>query len=244
MKKRKSTAAQRAALAKGRAALKSRRKKTRKTTRTKSSRVYTKIPKTLEPIIIKEGFMAAKKRKHQKKHKIHGGELLGKSHRKHHRKSRRYHGAIMAGKLDIAGTVQDLAGVAAGAVGSSFVAGMIPVKSAKIKAVVPIALGLFLGMSKFGKSRIMKSAATGALAVGTLSLVKQFFPTLPLLSGADDAVSVAGAIDALKPEERAMLGLAVNGEAMEGEVDGDFEGEVDGDVETYGVDAALSPANI
>jgi hypothetical protein len=236
--KRKMSAAQKAALAKGRAALKKRRyHKARKV----SSRRH--VSPKMEPIIIREGGLSmARKRHHKKRH--YSGGFEGK--RKHYRK-RRYHGIggmLAGGRLDLMGTAQDVGGLAAGAVGSSFVAKMVPVKDARIQAIIPIVLSIVIGMTKLGRSRIMKAAATGALAVGTLSLVKQFFPTLPLLSGAEDAESVAGAIDALPVEERAMLGLAV-----EGSPDADFQegeaGDAISEVETYGVmDAPLSPASI
>ena len=236
-RKRKMSAAQRAALAKGRAIMKAKRK-THRRTRKGSRRVSRYIPKTLEPIIIKEGTMSGRKRKHHRKaRKSYGFEGVRKHHRarRHHRRLR---GDFGIGKVDIMGTAQDVAGLAVGAVGSSFVANMIPIKDAKIKAIVPIALGIGLGMTKFARGRLLKGAAAGAIAVGTLSLVKQFFPTLPLLSGAEDAASVAGAIDALNAEEKALLGLAVDGEGMEG-----FQ-TFGSEAENYVGDASLSPADL
>lgn len=186
------------------------------------------------------------KRKSRKAKKMHGFE--GKARRsrryhglaggKKHRRARRYHGAP---KMDIMGFATDIISVGAGAVGASFIAQKVPVANAKIKALIPIALGLGIGLTKFGRNRMAKSAAGGMIAVGTLSLVKQFFPTVPLLSGADDAETVAGAIDALPEEEKALLGYVVNG--VDGMV---VEGDND-DVETYGVgvlDAPLSPDNM
>ena len=186
------------------------------------------------------------KRKSRKAKKYHGleGKARRRSHKYHgiaggkkHRRARRYHGAP---KIDIMGFATDIISVGAGAVGASFIAQKIPVANAKIKALIPIALGLGIGMTKLGRNRMAKSAAGGMIAVGTLSLVKQFFPTVPLLSGADDAETVAGAIDALPDEEKALLGYVVSG--VDGEV---IQGE--SDVETYGVgvmDAPLSPDNM
>lgn len=185
------------------------------------------------------------KRKSRKAKRYHGVE--GKSRRtrrvhgiaggtKHRRRARRLHGAP---RMDLMGLVTDIVGVGVGAVGASFVAQKLPFPNAKIKALIPIALGLGLGLTKFGRGRVAKSAAGGMIAVGTLSLVKQFFPTIPLLSGADDAETVAGAIDALPDEEKALLGYVMNGEVV--------AGEGNDDVETYGVgvlDAPLSPDTI
>lgn len=169
----------------------------------------------------------AKRKKARKARKISGGMIAG-AKRKVSRKARRYHGGKVrrarrysgASKMDIIGLATDIVAVGAGAVGASFIANKVPVKNAKIKAMIPIALGLGLGLTKFGKSRAAKSAAGGMVAVGTLSLVKQFFPTVPLLTGADDAEGVAGAIAALPDEERALLGYVVNGETAEAELMG------------------------
>jgi hypothetical protein len=181
--------------------------------------------------------MAKRRRKARKVHGIAGGKRRTHKRRyhgiagtKHRSRVRRYHGGI--GKFDVVGLATDIVGVGVGAVGGSFIASKLPIKNAKLKALIPIVLGLGLGMTKFGRGRVAKSAAGGMIAVGTLSLVKQFFPTLPMLTGADDAESVAGAIAALPSEEQALLGMVVNGEVVDG-------------VEQYGyVDAPLSPDNV
>lgn len=185
--------------------------------------------------------MAKRKKSRKARRKYSGLPVAGRRTRK---KVRRYHGAAKArrarryhgaAKLNIVGLATDIIGVGMGAVGGSFIAQKVPVSNGKIKAIIPIALGLGLGMTKYGRSSIAKAAAGGMIAVGTLSLVKQFFPTLPLLTGADDAEGVAGAIEALPDEEMALLGYVVSGENYEG---------VDS-TETYGyVEAPLSPDNI
>lgn len=243
-KRRSLSPAQKAALAKGRAKLHGKGKRTSK----RKKVIRSAVPERLEPIIIKGEKTSMAKRKSRKAKRYHGFE--GKARRtrkasryhglaggKKSRRARRYHGAP---KADILGFATDIISVGAGAVGASFVAQKIPVANAKIKALIPIALGLGIGLTKFGRNRMAKSAAGGMIAVGTLSLVKQFFPTVPLLSGADDAETVAGAIDALPDEEKALLGYVVSG--VDGEV---INGE--DDVETYGVgvlDAPLSPDSI
>lgn len=245
MAKRKLSARQKAALAKGRAALrrlrggvrKIARKITRKARRkARVSRTY--INRAAEPLIIKEGTMAGKKRRSSKRkatrktrHVYVHGSTGSKKVRRHRRRSHGLAGGL--GRLNIMSTVGDMAGLAAGAVGASYVAKMVPVANAKVKALVPIALGLGLGMTRFGRGKMGKAASEGAIAVGTLALVKSFFPTLPLLSGADDAEGVAGAIDALPSEEKALLGLTVQGDGMG--FDTDMAGVID---------APLSPSNV
>lgn len=245
MKKKKRTisAKQRAALARGRAMIHG-RSKARKKKATKTIRYVA--PEKLEPIIIKGGSMA--KRKRRKATKIHG-MIAGKSRRRRSRRMhglegrksrrvRRYHGGG-GSKLNIVALGTEIVGVGVGAVAGSFIAGKIPVPNPKLKAFIPIALGVGLGMTKFGRSPMIKSALAGSIAVGTLALVKSFFPTLPMLTGADDAESVMGAIDNLPDEERALLGMVVSGEVSEGSMEGE-EG-----VETYGVvDAPLSALDV
>lgn len=235
-KKRSLSSAQRAALARGRAALRARRGGRRKVSKSRKTNVRKFVPEKLEPIIIK-GESMAKRKKSRKTRKYHGLPVAG---RKTRRKARRYHGAARtrrarryhgAGKFNVVALATDIIGVGVGAVGASFIAQKIPVSNAKIKALIPIVLGLGLGMTKFGQSSIAKAAAGGMIAVGTLSLVKQFFPTVPMLTGADDAETIAGAIDALPDEEKALLGMVVSG-----------EGEEYPEVSGY-IEAPLSPDN-
>lgn len=239
-KKRTLSPAQRAALARGRASLRARRGGKRKVSRSRKTKIRSFVPEKLEPIIIKGGSIMAKRRKSRKARKYHGIPVAGKRRsrksRRYHgfegrRKARRYHGGA---RLNIIGLATDIVGLGVGAVGGSFIAQKVPVPNAKIKALIPIALGLGLGMTKFGRSSIAKAAAGGMIAVGTLSLVKQFFPTVPLLTGADSAETVAGAIDALPAEEKALLGYVVNGSD-------DFSVEAP---EQYGyIEAPLSPGS-
>jgi hypothetical protein len=74
----------------------------------------------------------------------------------------------------------------AGAIGGAFAAGKLPIANPKLKALVPIALGIGLGMTKFGRKPIMQSVSLGLVAGGTLALVRQFAPQLPMLAGDDE----------------------------------------------------------
>jgi hypothetical protein len=244
-KKRTISAAQRAALARGRAMLSGLKISRRKHKRLSAAKTLRVIPEKLEPIIIKGGSIM-KRRKGRKARKIHG--MAGKSRRhsrrvsglvvsgRRTRRARRYHGSTAGRKLNVAALTTEIVGVGAGAVAGSFIANKVPGVNAKMKAFIPIALGVGIGMTKYGRSPIVKSALAGSIAVGTLALVKAFFPTLPLLTGTDDAESVMGVIDNLPDEEKALLGMVVNPE---------MEGEDDTGVETYGVvDAPLSALDV
>lgn len=243
-RKRTMSAKQKAALAKGRAALKRFHAGKKRTTRKKVARKHT-TKRVHQPIIITEGeIMAGKKRRTsrrkatRKARRMSGVKTRTRYVTRHAKRRTRRHARLGGiGKLNVMETVTDVAGLAAGAIGASYVAKMVPVKNAKIQALIPLALGIGLEMTKFGRGKMGKAVAGGAIAVGTLSLVKQFFPTMPLLSGAEDAESVAGAIDALPDEERAMLGLSVQGAYEDG-----MSGE--GETEYYGVDAPLNPSNV
>ena len=232
---------QKAALAKGRAALARLRKVKihgRKKKSTASRKIRFHAPEQLEPIIIKGGSMARRRTHKRRKthavagalagrrrsHKKYSGALAGTRRRRH--SARRYSGIS---KFDVVGIATDMVGVGVGAVGGSFITSKLPITNAKLKALVPIVIGIGIGMTKLGRNRFVKSALAGSIAVGTLSLVKQFFPSVPLLTGADDAASVAGAIDNLADEEKAMLGYVLNGDGS--------------GVETYGTEAPLSPAS-
>jgi hypothetical protein len=161
----------------------------------------------LEPILIKEGrFMAAHKKQKSSK-KMHGFEGTRKKGKKVYRKkSHAMHGA--GAGFDAGGLAVDLAGLLAGAIGLSFVAGMIPIKNPKLKTLIPLGLGILgLSMPKLSKNRFINRAALGGLAIGGYSLTKQIVPQLPLMGATDTAEGIGYAIQQLPAEEQAILGL-------------------------------------
>ena len=162
--------------------------------------IARKVPKAIESIIITKGentmarkrkttkrrakshlrgeFGLAGKRRKRRKSRLHG-EFMGR--RKH--RARRLHGAGGAVK-GIGSQVMQGVGIGAGAIGGSLVAGLVPIANPKIKSMIPIALGIALGTLKFTKKHaILRSAGAGAIAIGIVSLARQFMPTLPLLAG-------------------------------------------------------------
>jgi hypothetical protein len=88
------------------------------------------------------------------------------------------------------GVISQVAGIAAGAVGASFLTNMaLKNQSNMIKGAAAIAVGMFL--PKFVKGSFGAAAASGAMAAGALGLVKEFAPTmisgnLPMLGYAEN----------------------------------------------------------
>lgn len=154
--------------------------------------------------------MAAHKKHHRKGKKVHGFEGFEGTHHKkkrvQHRVSHVLHGA--GAGFDAGGIAVDLAGLLAGAIGLSFVAGMLPVKNPKMKTLIPLGLGILgLSMPKLAKNRFINRAALGGLAIGGYSLTKQLAPALPLMGATDTAEGIGYAIQQLPAEEQAILGL-------------------------------------
>jgi len=155
--------------------------------------------------------MGKRKRRSRKASGVAGGKRrsrrsYGFEGRKRSRKARRYHGAGGT-RLNVVGIGSDVVGIGAGAVGGSMVAKFVPIADPRIKALIPLILGIVLSTMKFARSRIMQAVATGSMAVGTISLVKQFLPNVPMLAGAASAEDIIASVNQLPAEEKAMLGF-------------------------------------
>lgn len=108
------------------------------------------------------------------------------------------------GKMNIQKTLMDGAMAAAGAVGISAVANMVPIPDPRLKALIPIAGAIILPSLKIVKGDMGKALSMGMLTIGAISLLRQFAPQLPLLAGEDaDYLDYVPGQD----EEMAMLGL-------------------------------------
>jgi hypothetical protein len=181
----------------------------------KRRRSVRRVRENLEPIIIKEGSMGRRKRRKSRKVSGVAGRRSRRSRRTYRgefgrrRRSRRYSGGRGLGGFNPVKTVMEVAGIGAGAVGGSFVAKFVPIADVRIKALVPIALGVLLPMLKFGKNALMQNVATGSLAVGTIALIKALVPQVPMLAGANSAEEVIDAIDSLPEEQQALLGVTI-----------------------------------
>jgi hypothetical protein len=199
------------------------------------------IAEPKEPILIKEGFIMAGKKKHHKaaKHsaKMHGFEGKKRQKKVHHRVSHYVSGhrdGFDAGAIGL-----DLAGLLAGAIGLSFVASLVPIKDAKLKTLIPIAAGILgLSLPKLSKHRFINRAALGGLAIGGYTLTKHFIPQIPLMGATDTAEGIGFAIDNLPTEEKAILGIlpaqiedrtagAQPGEMLGANGPGEMLGEID-----------------
>ncbi len=157
--------------------------------------------------------MSGRKRKtrraRRKSVRHYGGFEGGRKRRsRRSRRSRaRLYGFSMK-SINPVGIATQIAGVGAGAVAGSFAAKYVPIANPKIKALIPILLGIVLPMlPKVGRMKIMADIATGSIAIGTISLVRQFLPSVPLLAGAESAESVVAAMNQLPDEQKAILGI-------------------------------------
>jgi len=101
-----------------------------------------------------------------------------------------------------------------GAVAGGMAANAIPVKDPRIKAAIPLILGVLLGSSKFGKTQMMQNVATGLVVAGGMSMVRVLAPQLPFLAGEGEYLPE-------EYEEQELLGIDEDYE------DGDFE-DIDG----------------
>lgn len=181
---------------------------------------HKRITEKLEPVIFTKGVstMAKKRRKATKKvtHKaarVYGRKVSHKVSRKS-RRARRYHGAAI-GKLKPIAILTEVGGLAAGAVAGGFIAKFVPVANTKIKALGPILAGVILSQLKIGRAGIGKNIAQGAIAIGALSLAKQFIPQIPVFAGVESAQELLTSIQGLSAEEQALLGY--DGESNLGE---------------------------
>ena len=107
-----------------------------------------------------------------------------------------------------------IAGIAA--IAGSMAANKIPVANTKVKAAIPLALGVGLGMSKLGRNPKGMAAALGLSIAGALALVNQFKPGLTTLAG-DETVFLPNHLSG-----PTMLGISEN---LDGDLDGDLAGE-------------------
>jgi hypothetical protein len=174
---------------------------------------HKRINTALEPSLFTKGSCTmSKKRKTRKARKtirrasravsVYGRRV---KHRKVSRRARRYHGGAM-GKLRPIAIITEVAGLAGGAIAGSYLAKVVPIANTKIKALIPILAGVVIGQMKFGRSGIGKDLAAGSIAVGALSLARQFVPQIPVFAGVESAQELLTSIQGLSPEEQTLLG--------------------------------------
>lgn len=188
-KKRKMSPAQKAALAKGRKALAAKRKsggtakrKTRKTATAKrkaAPKRKTAARKTAKRKTVKRSnpTMARKKRKS-------GGGFRKKARRA----AGRARGFLKAaGAKDI---LMEAGTAVAGGIAAGFIANKLPIADARIKAAMPIVGGMAIAATIGKKNKIARGIGTGMVVLGTVSIIKQFAPNIPMLAGEDELMLI------------------------------------------------------
>lgn len=174
------SAAQKAALAKGRAKLSAKRRPKRKTAKRKSAPKAAR--KTAKRKTVKKGLptMAKKRRKARS-----GGGFKGKTRRAVSR-ARGFLGKH-SGAL---GVVKDAALAVGGGIAAGVIANKLPVADPRIKAAAPIAAGVALAATLGRKNEMAKGFATGMVVLGAVALLKQIAPNVPMLAGEDEMMYV------------------------------------------------------
>ena len=166
-KKRTMSAAQKTALAKGRKkAAANRRKVTKKKApakkKTTAKRKVVKTTKKRSPVKMAKRKSSAKKKGSSKARKV----------------ARRARGFL--GKSGVGNMVQDAALAVAGGIAAGFLANKVPVADPRIKAALPIVAGLGLSMTIGKKNKLAEGIAKGMVILGTVAVVKQFAPYIPI----------------------------------------------------------------
>lgn len=231
-RKRKVSSKVLTALARGRAKLKSLHRQGRKISkgmkkkpfyfsgkkhRKRARRKVSYVPPSKEPLIITKGDCMSgrgRRRHHRKASGPYGFEGRKRSHRR--RGHRRYYGADRTSPFN---TVINGAVAVGGGVLASMASHYVPVTNAKLKALVPVAIGAVLAMLPMTRrNKMLQSAALGAVVVGGMSLVRQFAPNVPLLTG--DLYQGTEYFIPSQGEESAMLGAPyqVAGDNLDGEM--------------------------
>lgn len=98
--------------------------------------------------------------------------------------SRKRKGRTVKGNTDV---IANGAMALVGAIGASYLANKMPIKDERIKAAVPVGIGLAVSMvPQLKKNKFSTAIAAGAITAGGLSVVKRVAPQVPLLAGEED----------------------------------------------------------
>lgn len=211
-KKRTMSAKQKAALAKGRAALKKKRGGTSKKRAAPKKKAARKTVKTSTK---KRSAPMARKKKASVKKRVSSA-------------ARRAKGFL--GKAGVGPIVRDSALAVGGGIAAGFLSNKLPIQDPRLKAAAPVIGGLALAMTVGKKNPMVKGVAQGMIILGTVAMVRQFAPNVPMLAGEED--------DYLLPDYSPdMLGYT----------DEDFDFEDDdlmGEPVQIGEDTYYSPADL
>lgn len=174
-KRRKMSAAQKAALAKGRARLFGKRPKSKKRRRP----------------IIKKAARRSVRKIHKKKEvppmaKRKVIRSTGGS-KKARRGGRRRRMIGFAGKASgVMGTIKEGAVGIGGGLLAAFVANKLPVADVRIKALAPLAASIILAATLGKRNKMAAQLATGMFVIGGVSAIRNFFPNVPMLAGEEE----------------------------------------------------------
>lgn len=181
-KKRTMSAAQKAALAKGRKALAAKRGGTKKRKTAKRKSAPKAARKTAKRKTVKKGNppMAKKRRK------ARSGGGFKKRARRAVGRARGFFGKA-SGPLAV---VKDAALAVGGGIAAGVIANKLPVADPRIKAAAPIAAGIALAATIGRKNEMAKGFATGMVVLGAVALLKQVAPNVPMLAGEQEMMYV------------------------------------------------------
>lgn len=178
-KKRTMSAAQKAALAKGRAKMAAKRGKRK----VKKSAPKTAARKTAKRRTVKKGLPIMAKRR--KKARSGGGGFKGKARRAVSR-ARGFFGKS-SGPMSV---VKDAALAVGGGIAAGVIANKLPIADPRIKAAAPMLAGIALAATMGRKNDMAKGFATGMVVLGAVALLKQLAPNVPMLAGEEEMMYV------------------------------------------------------
>lgn len=149
---------------------------------------------------------------------IIGGPKMSKRKGSKGKSVRRYSGKAgnfvkkVTKRFDLMTAAKEIGGVGVGIAGGSLVANFVPIKDSRIKALVPMIIGLILPMFP---DPFIRHIGHGSLAVGAISLMRQLLPQIPILAGGENLNTAIGTIRQLPQREQAVLaGIIEPGASM------------------------------
>ncbi len=176
-KKKKWTAAEKAAFAKR---MKAARKKTAKKTTKRKTKKSTPKKTTAKKQYKRKGVPKMAKKK-AKSGKSSGGK-------KSYRRSRKGGGGL--GRAGVVGMVKNALVAIGGGLVAGAVSNKLPIQQPLIKALSPAAAGILLILTIGKRNPLAMQLATGMLVIGGVSAIRAQFPNVPLLAG-EEAVTIS-----------------------------------------------------
>lgn len=190
-KKRTMSAAQKRALAKGRAALAKKRKATTKRKPAAKKKTAAKKPAAKRKTVAKKAATkkTTTKRKTTVKKSTAGGNSMAKKKRKTSVKraassAGRKAGAFLRGS-NATGMLKNAGLAIAGGVGAGMLVSKVPIADKRVKSALPIVAGIVLNGTLGKRNKLVSGVAEGMVILGAVSLFKSLAPNVPFLAGDD-----------------------------------------------------------